>query len=123
MKYIYIYIYIYIYFPPEPANTANTAPNLFQRGVEYGKYALPGDGSVSGRSSRFSRRNETITRSPMLALEAMAPCSINIDTVIDTDIDTDIDLDIDIHVTRPWSAGQAPAPGGGGAGRPAPAAG
>ena len=30
-----IYIYIYIYIPPEPAKTA---PNLFQRGVDYGKY-------------------------------------------------------------------------------------
>ena len=26
------------YFPPEPAKTAQTAPNLFQRGVEYDKY-------------------------------------------------------------------------------------
>ena len=29
------------FFPSEPAKPPRTAPNLFQRGVEYGKYANP----------------------------------------------------------------------------------
>ena len=43
--YIYIYIYIYIVFPLLSLQTQpKTAPNLFQRGVEYGKYGGADEG-------------------------------------------------------------------------------